>query len=56
MSLLSSAEVAKKVNVGLTTFKTKVKHDERFPKPVKLTKTSHPKWRESDINDYINSL
>lgn len=54
MSLLKSAEVAAKLRASLSSFKTVIKHQPDFPKPIRLTPKAHPKWRDTDIDNYLN--
>lgn len=52
--LLKSSDVAKRLNVGYSTFRTEIKHQPDFPKPIKLTAKAHPKWKDVDIEAYLN--
>jgi predicted DNA-binding transcriptional regulator AlpA len=52
--LLKSSEVAKRIGYGIARFKAVIKHQKDFPKPFKAHEKAHPKWRESDINQYLN--
>lgn len=54
MKLLKSKSVADMLSVGYTTFRTIVKHQPDFPKPIKLSPKSRPMWRQDDIEQYIN--
>lgn len=53
--LLKSAEVATRLHIGYTTFRTIVKHQPDFPKPILLTPKSRPLWRNEDIEQYLRS-
>lgn len=53
MTLLKSIEVAKRLDIGISNFKSVVKHQPDFPKPIKMTPKSHPKWRDVDIDAYL---
>lgn len=53
ITLLKSFEVANRLDIGMTTFKAVVKHQPDFPKPIKLSPKSHPKWRDVDIDAYL---
>lgn len=53
MKLLKSIDVAIKLNIGITLFKTMVKHQPDFPKAIRLTPKSHPQWRDIDIDSYL---
>ena len=54
MELLKTKEVAIKLKVSVDTFRKVVKHQEEFPKPVLLTPKSHPMWRDTDIDNFLN--
>ncbi len=54
MELLKTKEVATKLKVSIDHFRKTVKHQEEFPKPVKLTPKAHPMWRDTDIDQYLN--
>lgn len=56
MQLLKQAEVAQRLNVSIETFRKNVKHYSKFPKPVKLTPKSRPRWRDVDIDSYLNDI
>jgi predicted DNA-binding transcriptional regulator AlpA len=53
MKLLKSDEVAKKLGYAITQFKTVIKHQPNFPKPLKAHPKAHPKWRDCDIDNYL---
>ena len=54
MKLLKSAEVAERINYGIARFKSVIKHQPDFPKPIKAHPKAHPKWRDTDIDNYLN--
>ena len=56
MQLLKQAEVAQRLGVHVDTFRKVVKHYSKFPKPVKLTPKSRPRWRDVDIETYLNDI
>lgn len=53
MALLKTKEVAAKVRVSIEYFRKVVKHNPKFPKPVKLTPKSHPQWIDTEIDNFI---
>jgi predicted DNA-binding transcriptional regulator AlpA len=56
MQLLKQAEVAQRLGVHVDTFRKVVKHYSKFPRPVKLTPKSRPRWRDVDIEKYISNI
>lgn len=56
MALLRQIEVAHKLGYEITQFKTVIKHQPNFPKPIKAHPKAHPKWRDSDIDMYLERL
>lgn len=54
--LLSSTEVAAKIGYSIESFRKKIKFVDGFPKPVRITDKSHPKWREEDIEMFIKKV
>lgn len=52
--LLSQTETAAKLGCSIENFRKKIKFINGFPKPIKFDDKSHPKWREIDIDNYIN--
>ena len=55
MALLKTAEVADKLRINIHHFRKVIKHSPDFPKPIKYKASSHPKWEEEDINEYIKT-
>lgn len=53
MKLIDSKIAAVKLHVCYETFRKVVKNQPGFPKPIKLTPKSHPKWNEEDIDNYL---
>lgn len=50
--LLTSAEITERLKISEGTFK-KIRSQPGFPRPVMLTPTSHPRWREGDIAAWL---
>ena len=53
MKLIDSKVTAVKLDVGYDLFRKVIKHDPDFPKAIKLTPKSHPKWVEEEIDNYL---
>ena len=56
MKPLTASEVAEKIGVSYDYFQRSVKFQPEFPKPIKLTPKSHPKWRDVDIDKHLERL
>ena len=54
MKLLKSKEVAERVDVCYDHFRKVVKHDPKFPAPIFTHTKARPKWRDTEIDDYLN--
>ena len=57
--LLTVKEVAAKLGISPKTIYNGISRGARYPfaiKPLRLGKGRLPRWRESDIDDYIYSL
>ena len=55
MNLIDSKDTATKLKVGYDTFRKEIKHQPDFPKAIKLTPKSHPKWIEDEIDSYLKN-
>jgi len=53
--LLSAAEVAQRLDISYTHFMGKVKTQSHFPKGFRATPKSHEKWREEQIEAFIQA-
>lgn len=53
MKLIPSKEVADRLSVCYETFRKIVKHQPDFPKPILLSPKARPKWRDIDIDSYL---
>ena len=53
-SLLDTKQVCQKLNIGRVTLWKLCKSD-KFVKPVSMS-LSHKRWRESDVDSWINQL
>ena len=54
MEFLTQVQAAQKVRCSVNTFATKVKQQAGFPKPIKTHPTSHYRWKEVDIDNWLN--
>lgn len=56
MTWLSQKETAEKVGYKIDQFTKVIKHQKDFPKPVLFHAKARPKWRDTDIENYINQV
>ena len=56
MEFLTQVQAAQKVRCSVNTFATKVKQQAGFPKPIKTHPTSHYRWKEVDIDNWLNQV
>lgn len=54
MKLLTQLETAQRVGYAITQFATIIKHQHDFPKPKKAHPKAHPKWRDVEIDEWLN--
>ena len=56
MTWLSQKQTAEKVGYKIDQFTKVIKHQKDFPKPVLFHAKARPKWRDTDIENYINRV
>ncbi|MCX7186921.1 MAG: hypothetical protein NTW57_06670 [Methylophilales bacterium] len=52
--LLTQTQTAEKVGYKICQFTKVIKHQKNFPKPFLAHAKANPKWRESDIDNYLS--
>jgi predicted DNA-binding transcriptional regulator AlpA len=56
MKLIPANEVAQILGYSYDYFQRVVKNQSTFPKPIKLTPKAQDKWRDIDIDNYLERL
>lgn len=54
--LLTAKEVATRIGYATNYLLNKLQYDPKFPRPVRVTPNARPRWREEDLQEWLDSL